>query len=187
MSARTFTAIKRSGGGEIISVPQASEFLRDDTLASGFRGLQAQRSGMVLAQFALHLLQHTGFELRTAQTPATAEWRQRFLVGFLQTPSLHPHLKLLSRQRCVLLDAVLAQQPVHSQPGWAVLPSSQIQAEAAPRKGQQSILRLEQTGAHGVEMDVIAGALEIAGAAAIDQKRFVSAAEHMAKEFVPMI
>jgi hypothetical protein len=39
----------------------------------GIRGFQARLSGMVFAEFAFRALEHPRFELRTAQTPATAE------------------------------------------------------------------------------------------------------------------
>jgi hypothetical protein len=92
-----------------------------------------------------------------------------FGVGLLPAPGFHPLFKLLPRARGVLLKAVLAQEPVHPNPGGPVLRSGQMRAETSPRIGEQPLLGFEQPGANRIQVHIITGRFEVAVAAALDQ------------------
>jgi hypothetical protein len=82
---------------------------------------------------------------------------------------------------------MLAQEAVHPNPGGPMLRGGQIPPEAAPRIGQQTLVRFEQSGSHRVEMHVVARRPQIPVAAAFDQLGFIATAEDVSKELVPMI
>ncbi len=63
----------------------------------------------------------------------------------------------------------------------------QIRRPTVPGKTLHRLVRRQQLRPRGVEMDVIAHALEIAAARAIHQQRFVAATEQMAEELVPPV
>ena len=74
-----------------------------------------------------------------AQTPATLHRPQNRGIGLFCAPSLHPCLKPLPPGRAVLLNPVLAQQPVHPDPLRPMLGRRQIGAKTAPRVRQEPL------------------------------------------------
>jgi hypothetical protein len=78
------------------------------------------------ASSALHPFEHLLLEGFAAQTPATTQGPERFLVGCLRPASFHPDLKFPPARRRVLTNAVLPQQTVRAKPMGAMLRSRQI-------------------------------------------------------------
>src|SRR5664280_1451631 len=72
-----------------------------------------QLTGVMVPKPALHPQQHLPPEALAAQAPASPQHLEGLRIGLLQPPPLHPLLELRPATRRVLLDAVLAQQPVH--------------------------------------------------------------------------
>src|SRR4051794_13500825 len=100
---------------------------------------------MVRAQVRLHFLQQFGFELLAPEKPAALERLPflRIVVAGLTTAPLHSLLKLCPACGGVLLNAVLAQEPIHPQPTRTMAARRQIPTEAAPGIFQQPFLRRE--------------------------------------------
>src|ERR1044071_1446934 len=82
---------------------------------------------------------------------------------------------------------MLTQQAIYAHPLRTVLRRSQIVSETTPWVGQKALLGLEKPGTHGIQMHIIAGCAQISVAAPFNHLRFVSAAQNMTDEFVPMI
>jgi hypothetical protein len=76
---------------------------------------------------------------------------------------------------------------VNTQPFGPATLSIQVSRVAAPAEAFERLVRLEQVGHERIEVDVIANCFQIAIAAAVDQERFVPAAEQVAEEFVPAV
>jgi len=110
---------------------------------------------VVFPELALHQLQHLLPEQLAAQAPAAPQRLDLFLVRLLQPTGLHLPLEFLPPCRRVLLNTVLTQQAVNPHSAGPVLRCRQIPTKAAPRVGQQSLIRAPQVRLHWVEMHVI--------------------------------
>ena len=134
-----------------------------------------------------HLFEHLLPKLLAAQTPTPAKDLERLLVRFLQSPRFHSSLELVTARGRVLLNPVLSQQTVHSNPLWPMFGCGQIPDQAAPRISQESLVGFEQPCSHRIQVHVVTGRPQIAVAAAVHQQRLVSAAKHVTEEFLPMV
>src|ERR1041385_2649656 len=96
-------------------------------------------------------------------------------------------LQPLPPRRAVLGNAILAQQPIDAQPSRPFRRGQQIRQPTAPGKTLQGRVRRQQLRAGGIQMHVIANALEGAAARAIEEQRLVASGEEMTKQFVPLV
>jgi hypothetical protein len=94
----------------------APQFLFDNRQGLLFVGLRQFGAGMVLAGAFAQLRQQFLAEFLPAQTPAAADGLPRRFVLFVVAP-FHSLLKFKPAGGIVVPDAMLAQKPVHSQPG----------------------------------------------------------------------
>ena len=74
--------------------------------------------------------------------------------------------KRAALRHAVLGNAPLPQQPVHPQPHWPPPRPSPIPRIPAPGEPLSRLARFEQPGAHGIQMHVIEGRLQVPVAAA---------------------
>ncbi len=148
---------------------QPAQLRRHDPLRLRLGCLAVQFTGVVFPQAPFHAQKHLPLKTLAAQTPATLHRSQNRRIGLFCAPSLHPCLKPLPPGRAILLNPVLAQQPVHPDPLRPMLGRRQIGAKTAPRVGQEPLPGRDQPGAHRVQMHVIAGRPQIPIAAALHE------------------
>jgi hypothetical protein len=179
-------AAPASGQLGLLPAP-ARKLLEDDAVGLLLGGLPVEFSGVALAELPVHPFKHLLPELLAAQTPATAQRLEFFLVSFLEPAGLHVPLEFLPPGRRIILNAVLAQQAVNAHPAGPMFRRRQIPAKAAPRVGQQAVFGPQQVGSHRVKMHVIARRFQITIAAALDYQRFVAAAKNVAEKLLAVI
>src|SRR5690349_24499116 len=129
-----------------------------------------QSTRMMFAQLAIHSLEKLFLECFAAVTPVLADRLEHFLIGLLGAPSLHAQLKFSPSSRCILWDAVSAEQTVDPNPGWTMLARGSVPAQTAPRIRGKIFVRFQQTRTNRIQMNIIAHGLEIAVAPAIHQR-----------------
>src|SRR5690242_4086746 len=115
----------------------------------------------------LHLRQEFFAELFAPNIPASLERGQIFFL-FASPAPFHTPLELLATGGAVHRNAVLTLQTVGSKPHPTRTARFEILPVATPGKRGELLLGSNEFGARGVEMDVIAKALEVTGAAVID-------------------
>src|SRR5260370_36341748 len=118
----------------------------------------------------LHFLQQLFPEFLAPEEPTPLE---RFpflgmLLASLAPPLFHSLLELRPAGSSILLNSVLAQQPVRAQPAGAMARCCHIGTEAAPGIFQQALLRGKQPGPYRVQMHVVTGRPKVARAAALN-------------------
>src|SRR6266850_2140354 len=137
----------------------------------------------------LHFLQQLLPEFLAPEEPTPFE---RFpflgiLVPSLAPPLFHSLLELRPAGSSVLLNSVLAQQPIHAQPAGAMARRCQIGTEAAPGIFQQALLRGKQLGPYRVQMHVVTSGAKVASGAAFNDDGFVTATEDVPEKLLPVV
>lgn len=134
----------------------------------------------------LHGLQQFLVKFFAAQRPAAPDLLPYFGLIF-PTTQLHAPAKLPPTGGAVFGDAGFTQHPVGPQPLRPFRTGLQVGRVTAPGIIAELINGLEEFGARGIEMHVIASRAQVPRAAAIDNERFVAAAEEVAEIAVPAI
>ena len=65
--------------------------------------------------------------------------------------------------------------------------SGSIPRKAAPGIGRDRFVRVQESGADGIKVDVITNGAEVSGGFAVDEQCFIATAEDVAEEFVAMV
>src|SRR5208282_4141986 len=122
---------------------QSLQALPDHSFGLFCFGLRPFFTIMFLPHLFLHLLQQFLPELLVPQIPSPLDPLELGGAQLRLPAPFHPPLKLPPPGLTVFGNSVLAQQPVHPQPGRPLPSASQITPQAAPPVGTELLLRRE--------------------------------------------
>jgi hypothetical protein len=177
-----FVGIVFAPPGQLFCGPaQTVKFLGNDTNGAECRSFAFQLSG------ALNVFEQLFFEGGRAETPAAADAIERCVAFEFAAPRFHPPLELGAFRRGIFAQTMFAEQTIDSDPCRAVSGRHAVPVQTAPGIGAEGFFGRKQTGADGIEVDVIAHGFQVARGISVHEQRFVTAAENVTEELMPMV
>jgi hypothetical protein len=182
-----FAWIALERGAQLLAGPaQTTQFFANDVFGALFLGLAHFFSIDVFGVGRPHCVQQFGTKLSTAQNPAATDFLIHLLITF-PTAQFHAFGEFLAARRTVFGYAGFAEDAINSQPNRACGAGFEVRRIAAPGIIAEVMAALEQVGARGIEMDVIANGAQVTGSAAVNDERLVTTAEEVAEVSVAAI
>jgi hypothetical protein len=168
--------------GQLFCGPaQAVKFLGNYTNGAQCGSFAFQLGG------ALDVFEQLFLEDGGAEIPAAANGLERCVTLFFAAPCFHPALELGAFRRGIFAQTMFAEQTIDSDPRWAVSGRHAVPVQTAPGIRAEGFFGRKQTGADGIEVDVIAHGFQVARGISVHEQRFVTAAENVTEELVPVV
>jgi len=182
-----FAPIALEDRAQLLGGPtEFAQFFADDVFGALLFGLAQFVATGMLAIGSLHGVEEFRAKFVAAQNPATPNFLIHLVVVF-PTAQFHAFAEFFSSCRAVFGDARFAQDAIDAQPTRTFGAGFEVCRVAAPGIIAYLMAALEQLGAHGVEMDVVANGAQVAGSAAINDEGLVTSAEEVAEVTVAAI